>query len=194
MNIFDHSVSIHDALKSGIQVYASKGTHEARNSIDDYNSEVMEEKKLYKSGPFKFLGFKVQHDAKEPFGFVINHPEMGNCLFLTDSFYSKAKYANLNQLIVEANFDEDLIDEKMSDGKVLPFLRNRILESHMSIQTCLKMLEANDLSKVNNIVLCHLSDGNSHARQFQKKVEDQTGKTVTIAENGITINLNKRPF
>jgi len=56
------------------------------------------------------------------------------------------------------------------------------------------MLSANDLSQVNNIVLIHLSDSNSDEIQFQNEVSELTGKNVTVASNGMTINFNKTPF
>ena len=42
----------------------------------------------------------------------------------------------------------------------------------MEIDTTLEFLRANDLSKVNNIVLLHLSDGNSNVPDFQKRVKE----------------------
>jgi uncharacterized surface protein with fasciclin (FAS1) repeats len=64
----------------------------------------------------------------------------------------------------------------------------------MSIETCKGLLEANDLTAVNNIVLIHLSDGNSNAADFKKQVQDLTGKTVHIAGKDMVIDLNKTPF
>jgi len=43
-------------------------------------------------------------------------------------------------------------------------------------------------------VLIHLSDGNSDEEMFKREVEDATGKTVTVASNGLVMDLNKTPF
>jgi hypothetical protein len=65
----------------------------------------------------------------------------------------------------------------------------------MSLATCKKTLLANDLSKVRNIVLIHLSDSNSDARRFKKEIEDITGKVVHIADTDYTIeNFSKTAF
>ena len=56
------------------------------------------------------------------------------------------------------------------------------------------MLSANDLSKVNNIVLIHLSDSNSNEKQFVKEVYELTGKNVCAAYNGMEIPFNKTPI
>jgi hypothetical protein len=39
-----------------------------------------------------------------------------------------------------------------------------------------------------------LSDGNSDEARFKKEVEDLTGKTVTVADRGVSIDFNKNPF
>ena len=64
----------------------------------------------------------------------------------------------------------------------------------MSLQTCLQALQANNLSKVNNIILMHLSKSNGDAKRFKNEVELATGKSVYIAEKNLTINIDKTPF
>ncbi len=65
----------------------------------------------------------------------------------------------------------------------------------MSVETAIKTLKANDLTKVNNIVLIHLSDRNSDSRLFKQIIEEHTLKTVTIATKGLIIeNFNDTPF
>jgi uncharacterized surface protein with fasciclin (FAS1) repeats len=64
----------------------------------------------------------------------------------------------------------------------------------MSLDTCKRTLKANDLSQVNNIVLIHLSDGNSDAARFKREVQEVTGKTVWIADAGMEIPFNRTPF
>nr|HRO18749.1 hypothetical protein [Ferruginibacter sp.] len=74
------------------------------------------------------------------------------------------------------------------------FLRDRIFKSHMSLATCKGLLQANDLRQVNNIVLIHLSDGNSNAEKFKREVTELTGKMVHVAEAGMCIPFTKNPF
>ena len=64
----------------------------------------------------------------------------------------------------------------------------------MSYDTCEEVLQANDLSKVNNIVLIHLSPGNSNAIAFKQGIKCLTGKNVHIADKGVVIDFNKSPF
>ncbi len=143
-------------------------------------------------GPFDILGFDVHHDVNEPLGFLIRHPEMGTTLFLTDTIYCDYKFPGLTNVLIEANYSQNIIDDKLRDQS---FLRNRVLKSHMSVETAIKTLKANDLTKVNNIVLIHLSDRNSDSRLFKQIIEEHTLKTVTIATKGLIIeNFNDTPF
>jgi phosphoribosyl 1,2-cyclic phosphodiesterase len=143
---------------------------------------------------FTVKPFKVNHDAAEPVGYLIHHNECGNVLFLTDTMYCSYTFASLNNIIIEANYSQEILDERLRSGASPDFLRNRVLQSHMSLNTCKDLLRANDLRSVNNIVLIHLSDSNSDAKQFHKEVSELTGKNVFVAEPGLTIPFNKTPF
>lgn len=188
----DHNKAVKDILTAGIKVFTSNGTLEASGVREHHNSHPIQSKKLYQIGSFKIIPFDIRHDVKEPLGFLINHPECGTTLFLTDSFYSPYKFNGLNNMIIEANFCEDIIDNKLKFDK--KFLRDRILKSHLSIQKCIDLLNTNDLTAVNNIVLIHLSDSNSNEIEFKKKVQDATGKNTIVAFNGLDIPFNKDPF
>lgn len=113
---------------------------------------------------------------------------MGNTVFLTDLVYSKYLFPSVNNWLIEANYDEELVNS--SNG----FLSQRIVNSHLSLQNCIKLLQANDLSKTNNVVLIHLSERNSNAKEFKRKVSEATNKFVTIAEPNLVIDFNISPF
>lgn len=190
----DHSKSIWDVMKLGIDTYASFGTLKARFVAEQSRAKVIKKKESFTIGNFRIMPFDVQHDAAEPLGFIIDHPECGKVLFLTDTNYCKYTFPGLNNIIIEANFCKEIIDRKFGPDSDKEFLRNRILKSHLSLQNCKDMLAANDLSKVNNIVLIHLSDSNSNEKQFQSEVSELTGKNVSVARKGFTIDFNITPF
>lgn len=192
----DHAKSINEMMTMGVDVYTSHGTMKALGmNVDHHRLKTIRAGEIFRVGNFKVLPFKIQHDVAEPLGFIINHPETGNVLFITDSYYVSDTFRNIHNIIIEANFSQEIIDRKVKEGASPEFLRNRIFKSHMSLETCKKTLKANDLSKVHNIVLIHLSDGNSNAAQFQSEIEALTGKKVTIADAGIFIeNFNKNAF
>jgi len=187
----DHAKAINQLMSLGINVFATEGTHAALGSTMNNRACVMQYEKVFELGSFKIKPFDVMHDAAEPCGFLIHHLECGNVLFITDLIYCAYTFPNLNNIIIEANYDDAIAKQKLGD---MEFLRNRIIKSHMSIDTCLKTLKANDISQVNNIVLIHLSDGNSDAIAFKHRVELATQKNVTIADSGVVVPFNKTPF
>lgn len=190
----DHCRCVNEVLAAGIEVFASEGTHSAMGTIMHHRAGIFKKGKSLKVGGFKIIGFDVKHDAADPLGFLIHHEETGNILFLTDSYYCEYTFPNLHNVIIEANYCQAILNARQESGSTPGFLRDRVIESHMSLATCKDMLQANDLSLVNNIVLIHLSDGNSDAKRFRREVQEQTGKMVYVAHAGLVMDFNKQPF
>jgi len=196
----DHAKYINDIVRARIMCYMSAGTKEAilnKTRIESYSLPMLTSINVFEPfniGSFKIKPFDVQHDAAEPFGFLIYHPEMGTVLFATDTYYVKYKFSGLNNILIECNYCEKILLENVKQGVVNGLLLKRTLQSHMSYDTCLETLLANDLSEVNNIVLIHLSDGNSNALDFKQGIQRATGKTVHIANKNMTLEFNKTPF
>jgi len=189
----DHCKGLRDTLVVGIDCYTSKGTIEACG-IKHHRLHSIETKKTYNIGSFKVIAFDTIHDCNQPYGFLINHPECGNTLFITDSSYVAYKFPNLNNIIIEANYSLKKLQDKIYSGSTMEFLGVRIINNHMSLETCIEVLQNNDLKSVNNIMLIHLSDSNSDEKMFQKTVSDLTGKKITVATKGLTIPFSTTPF
>lgn len=190
----DHARAIHGLINWGVDVYATKGTLESTNATNSTYSHVIEEMGKYSIGGFSVMPFPTIHDAAEPVGFLIHHEKCGLVLFLTDTAYSEYKFQGLNNIIVEANYDMRIIKKRMDRDSNLSFLKDRVINSHLNIDNCLNLLKANDLSEVNNIVLIHLSDGNSDEADFKRRVEESTGKNVSVAVAGMDIDFGLTPF
>lgn len=194
----DHCSGIKELSYAGIDIYATAGTCEELSekfNPNPYRLHARHTELPFSLGSFRVIPFKTIHDTKEPCGFLIHHPETGVVLFLTDTVFSPFTFKGLNNVIVEANYCESILEEKRQSGATIAMLRDRVIESHMSLQNCKQLLAANDLSHVNNIVLIHLSDSHSHAERFKQEVRELTGKPVFIADKDMVIeNFNKEPF
>ena len=190
----DHAKHIHKVLDARIPCYMSAGTATALRIDDNALVRYTEEFKAYRLGGFTIQGFSVQHDAAEPFGYLIHHEEMGTVLFATDTYYLKYKFAGLSNILIECNYRLDILEANVEAGRIAKPQRDRTIRSHLSYETCKEILVANDLSKVNNIVLIHLSPGNSNANEFLKGIKELTGKNVHTADKGMEINIDKSPF
>lgn len=187
----DHSKGIDHATISGLNVYSLE--HTFHSYITNHRHKFILPNQAFKLGNFKILPFEVKHDVPT-LGFLINHPESGNVLFITDTFYVPNTFKNLNHILLEVNHSRELMAKRLVQDELNMFLRNRTIQSHMSLETATDMLRANDLSKVQNIVLIHLSDGNSDAKHFQSHIQGLTGKNTVIAEKGLVMDLSINSF
>lgn len=190
----DHAKSTNEVMALGIETYALMDVFKNTgfSLVSKRGNEIIP-KQSFQVGNFKILPFDVKHDVP-CVGFLIEHPDCGKVLFLTDTYYCKYTFPGLNNIIIEANYSKEIIDKKFGPDSDKEFLRNRILKSHFSLANCKDMLKANDLRQVNNIVLIHLSDSNSDEKQFVKEVTELTYKNVCAAVNGMEIDFKKTPF
>ena len=190
----DHARYVREYLQAGIRCYMNEETRKAQaNGSNFSNIRIVKEEEQRAIGEFIIKPFLLEHDV-ENFGYLIHHHESGFICFITDTQYCSPRFPGLNQILIEANYSDKIINEKLLDGTAKLYVRDRVLTYHMEIETTKAFLQANDLSKVANIVLLHLSMGNSNQDQFRKEVTALTGKPVFIAEPGLNILLDKQPF
>nr|DAR85709.1 MAG TPA: YycJ-like MBL-fold protein [Caudoviricetes sp.] len=190
----DHAREVKKLLYSRIPVYTSAGTARALSIDVDPSLHAMSAGSVYHLGRFTVLPFNVQHDASEPLGFLISHPDMGTTLFATDTYYLRYRFEGLNNILIECNYRRDILKQNVERGLVSTIQRDRVLRSHMSYEQCIATMMHSDMRHVNNVVLIHLSDHNSHAEEFRAGVSEAIGKMVHIAKPGMEIPFNKTPF
>lgn len=200
----DHANHVAEYLDNGIRVLASQGT--TKGMIErwipekvKHAPEVLPYNEDGTFAQFVLAGFTVVpfdtiHSTEEPTGFYIHHAEIGTMMFATDTCYLPRPFAGLNNLMIEANYDSEILEERYLAGKITERRFNHTLQGHMCIDTTIEALRANDLSRVNNIILLHLSEDNADPKRFQTMVQQATGKTVYVAEPGLEIEFNKTPF
>ncbi|OZV12295.1 MBL fold metallo-hydrolase [Tissierella sp. P1] len=190
----DHSRAIEDVMNAGIDVWTSQGTIEALG-IKHYRLKPIKDKDRLLMGDMTILPFEVQHDAKEPLGFLIrNRPTGENLLFITDSYYSKYKFKDLKYIMVECNYIKETLDENIENGYIDQAMKPRLLQSHFSLENVKEFLKTNDLSQCREIVLLHLSDRNSDSEQMMREIREVTGITPKVATRGLEVELNLYPY
>ena len=178
---FDHSKAARDIIKSGIDVYMSEGTRDALNINKSHRLNIVEPKKQFKLGSLEIMPFDTQHDAKEPLGYLIgSNATREVLLYATDTYYLKYKFPGLTHILIECNYIKDILDSNLQEGKVSLTLRDRLVESHFSLDNLKNFFRANDLSKVREIWLIHMSDGNCDEQRAKKEVQEVTGKLVYV--------------
>lgn len=190
----DHAGQLVRYLHANIDCYMSHGTAEAVGWEGAWGLHTLRPMERRQIGSFEVMPFPVQHDAKEPFGWLIKHEECGVVLFATDTYYLKYRFDGLSNWLIECNYMQEVLERNYEAGLIAPSRRDRVLKSHLSYETLQETLAANDLSKTNNIVLLHLSDDNSDEAAMVNGIAAATGKNVVAAKKGLVVELNKTPY
>lgn len=186
----DHAKFIAEYLKSAICVYALQDVFDSAHIMLNHFCKPVEVLKQYRIGSFSVKAFSVVHDVP-CVGYLIEHAEMGKMLFLTDTVASNVSSSNLNHILIEANYSDEILDYNIENGITPASMRARLLNSHMEIKTTESVLSKLNLAHVSNIVLIHLSGNNSDAQQFKQRIMQTTGKPTYIAQRGLTLDVSK---
>lgn len=193
----DHCKYTKDYHKAGIEIRMSKGT--ADNMEAEFLTvQLVNPGYWYQLGGFTITPFPVIHDAAEPFGYVIRHQEIGTLLFISDTEYVKQNFKKLqpNHIMIECNYSQKIIDARVEQGNTVKVLRDRVLTSHMELETCKEFIRQNKTVMLDNVILLHLSDGHSDEKQFVAEVQEVVGGKVNVfaADKGLEVNLDVIPF
>ena len=191
----DHAKCVGDFINACIPCYMSQGTkHALCFSSSNWAKGLLPFEHVVING-FRVIPFPVQHDAAEPYGYLIRHEECGTVLFATDTYFLKYKFPGLNNVMLECNYSKEILDANFTAGRIDKKRYERTIKSHMSYDNCLLTLQANDLSQVCNILLLHLSDNNSNATEFIHGIERLYPEIeITAATNGLSLTFNKNPY
>ena len=186
----DHAGYIEEYQRNAIRCYSSD---EVRADIEQVYGELttpIHHGKAITLGGFTVQPFDLLHDVPCN-GFLIKHEEIGKMLYITDTEYVKNDFSKLgiNQVLVECNYSKELLDEHYE----IP-LRNRVLQSHMELQTTCDFIESINSRNLYNVILCHLSSENSNENLFKQEVSRRTYANVYIASKGVIINIGNSIF
>lgn len=180
----DHSKAINEIMNAGIDVYMSAGTKEGISFKSPATHRINRVKhgNKYRIGMsgFDIVPFAVEHDTKEPSGFLVYHKELGKILFATDTYYLRNTFRDIDHILIECNYSEEILDE-------IPPYRARVLKSHMSLETLKEALKTWDLRKTKDITLIHISEGNGEPKRFREEIEELTGIETYVAVPGLEI-------
>lgn len=172
----DHSKAAAQVIKNGIDLYCSAGTA-TQLGLSGHRVHRIEPLHGIRIGTFIVKPFDVQHDCKQPFGYLLRSMATNETLlFATDTYYIKYRFEGLTHIMVEANYDYNLMD--LSGPTTLS---KRVMHSHMSIDNLKDFFRANDMTKVRQIYLLHLSNDRSNEEDFKRVIEMLTGAEVYIA-------------
>lgn len=194
----DHATGCKDLAAAGIDIYASPGTFRAiepkHGASPRYRS--IEPLRAVSVGRFTILAFPTEHDAEQPYGFLVRYEPTGEtAIYATDTFYLRHTFPGVHYWIVECNYVDEIMEQQVVDGEIEKALRDRLRRSHMSLRRLVDSLKVNDLTEARAIVLVHLSGERSDEQAMIRAVIEATGiPNVTAATKGESISLELCPF
>ena len=179
----DHSKAAKSIIKY-TNIYTSAGTlKHLELGVYSYRASAVTAGKKFKVGSFDVMPFATEHDAAEPLGFLIySTKNKKRLVFATDTYYIRNRFKKLDYIMIECNFDEDLLKKADENGWINKSVAKRYWSSHFELSNVIKFLKAQDLSKVEAIYLLHLSDGLSDEIRFKKTIMEATGCPVYVCE------------
>lgn len=179
----DHAKYAKDIVKrTGADIFCSTGTGSCVVGVPSYRTNLVKAKDSFTTNDWKIMPFDIEHDAKEPLGFLIETPSGQRVLFATDTYYIRYRFTGITHLMIECNYDLEILERNYQHRKIDKKQRNRIITSHFELNNVRQFLRSNDLSKLQEVHLLHLSDRNSDAEQFKREIQAIVGVPTYIAE------------
>ncbi len=176
----DHSRAAKDLMRLGVDVYTGRGTIETCG-LQSHRAHATVPLKQIQVGSWDVLPFDVQHDAPDSQGFLLASKVTGEkLLYFTDTYFIKYRFAGLTHIMAECNFSKEALQRSIAAGYISIDMVPRLMRSHMSLEHLKDMLTANDLSRLQQIYLLHLSNNNSDETQMKTEIERLTGVEVYV--------------
>lgn len=158
----DHAANVKELQNHGLTIFSTPGTAEA---LHNGNIKPFPSQQFY-LGDFIIRWFDTNHDAKQPCGFLISHPEMGCLVFATDTAEIKYKFPGVNHMLIEANYDPaNTAFNTLSKSYI-----ERVRLSHLSINQAEEFVEKNQNAELDTIVLLHLSSRHANKTDFRERI------------------------
>jgi len=173
----DHAKGLKDLLQCGVDCYVSPETAKALD-LSGHRLHIIKPMEQFKIGDWTIKAFNLVHDVP-CLGFLMATGDE-KLMFAVDTNYIPYRFKGLTHIMLGVNYDNEILMDNVTLGHIHPELTKRILRNHMSLKTCKKFLLANDMSRVREIYLLHLSDDNSNAERFKTEIQQITGRPVYV--------------
>lgn len=178
----DHSKAIHDVLKMGIDVYALPETLSAFGVLDHYRTHSVEPLKPFKVNTFEIMPITMYHDCPCVGYMVYSETTKERLFFATDTYKITVNPQEVDYLILEINYQKEIVNRLVNEGIMEASIRARLLFSHYELSKALKWLKRIDKSRLKRIYVAHLSNGHSNAEEIKRSVIAETGVPTVICE------------
>ena len=182
-HIADHTKSLDYFIKLGIPCYGNQ-------DICDRHKDCKLLPKVLNIDGYKVQNFELVHNLPNN-AFIVDTIDGIRILYCTDTEYVPKRVKGIHYAIVECNHDiECMIDNAMDDIYSMSHYEN-----HQSLDNCIEYLKAIYSTKLQGVILWHMSDTNIDATKAVKKIKEELGfNNVFVAEKNFVLPLQKEEF
>ena len=178
----DHSRAVKDLLSATIDVYALPETLSAMGVSNHHRTHSVEPLKSITINTFEIMAITMYHDCP-CVGYKVYSEKTGERLFFaTDTYKITVNPQSVDYLILEINYQKEIVNNLVNEGKMEASIRARLLFSHYELSKALKWLKKIDKSRLKRIYVAHLSNGHSNAEHIRQAVIAETGVPTVICE------------
>lgn len=178
----DHCASVHKLLDNAVDCYATKAAFEQMGISYRYNARAVDPDFLFMVDKWKIHAFKCVHDSEGTVGYFLAPPMSDHrIVYMTDTAYSRYTFEGVTHLYIECNHSTQIMRDNVLHGSLDKGRYSRTRTNHMSLETLISFLDEIDKTKLEEIVLLHLSDSNSDEVAFKKAVQEKAGCRVYVA-------------
>ena len=179
----DHSRAVADLTTAGVDVYLTRGTLDALEA-NGHRFYTIRPGKQFQIDTWSILPFETIHNCNDSVGFLLVSGSTGvKLLYAIDTQYIKHRFNGLTHIMIECNYDVKILRDNVRKGLINIDLAKDIIRNHMSLETAKGFFQANDMSRIQEIHLLHLSHNNSGAEMFKQEIQKITGRPVYIGGN-----------
>lgn len=178
----DHSKAVKDLLAAAIDVYALPETLSALNVSEHHRAKAVEESNSIYLKTLIILPIAMHHDCPCVGYMVYSTKTKERLFFATDTYKITVNPQGVDYLILEINYQKEIVNRLVNDGLMESSIRARLLFSHYELSKALSWLKKIDKSRLKRIYVAHLSNGHSNAEEIKKAVIAETGVPTVICE------------
>ena len=169
----DHSKSLNDFESMGIPIFATYISCEPMEIGKEFTIKAFD----LTTADGRFTHTNSDGSECPCYGFLIDHPEIGRMLYITDCEVIKWRFKDIDHILLGVNYDKDMVDWSN------PAKNNHVFRGHLEIGTACDFVKANYSDRLQNVIMCHLSSGTADSDSFIKKMKKVAcGANVDVAE------------
>lgn len=153
------------------------------------NVNVLQPKKWHKIGAFKVMPLEVEHGVPN-YAYVIDHEVMGRLIFATDLTHFPYVIKEVNHLLIECNYVEEVVINNMLDNEDI---RSQV-NSHMELTKTIEAVSRLQNPLLKNVILCHLSSANADRKIITERFLQELEIIPKFATKEMTFDIGLYDF